>query len=415
MKNIIKNTSALFLLSFISLPVSADTTRNSDHIGKGFNYISKEPTLSHCLNESNLGSATLHKNKKSYYTRKISNTDEIKSVFNTAVTKPFNETFSTYEKSVFNNYKKMGNPPAVMYQLSIEKDEIIAKNAFPKLNTQAMHWLETGDKDTFRKYCGDGVIDSVVTGNSISVLVYVMSQSKTWEERHHVAKYLTGAISSGGDILQNYIDNHPEYDFIIDVNTQIDNLITSDWTLDNLVTRLVEFETSDFTHNSVLSYNTNHYIFPTTLSDKSHWELFNDYRPHLNKIESWDSLIQSYHSTRCLSVNNNDKNMLCDLTEQKYQIMGNLCANHETWADCVKPDDKACTLEDGSYCDVITTYEIEPIACENDCSDNNNTINPGTSNQTAKQNSTSGGSIGLFSLLCLMIILALKHPKFRNT
>ncbi|WP_221274604.1 hypothetical protein [Thaumasiovibrio subtropicus] len=293
-------------------------------------------------------------------------------------------------------------PPAIFFDVTIAEHETRPID-LPIYSDTAAELIADGNLAGFRKLCGDEVTDTVTMGRAAFFAVYLTSDSVSHSDRNALTGTLQkGVIEDNPTVLDELVAQNPDVNFIIKAYTLGNTPLPEDLTLSNLKSKVVEFEVAHEQGQSVFKVVTH----PHLLVESEELTLL-DYQPARSVYQSWLNFIDQNWFVRCPAEPGSDHDVACDLTYKKYESMAAICRDHSTWNDCYEPSDKACTLEDGSYCNVLLNYEVKdlpecigdcepelPVECEGECDDAGAALTDDIVG--------SGGSIGFITLLTLL-------------
>lgn len=385
-----------------------DDKKYSSFIGKALNGVSNEVLDKSCIRKKDFQTYRVPNYQKYFVIDVVPDTGELIELMDTmAAQYKYDFRFSRYRYEILDDYVRSGRPPAAAVILSAH-DYLVKSHTGDLEEWGLTPEIETlyrnGDMQRLRKTCFDGIANEALVGRHILAIVTAEADNKTRSEREASAHQLINEMMSKDRSLVQFISDNSEYTYKLSTYSFSENMDLSSWNMFNFREKLLEFEVNGQEYNTLLHLDIANY-WHVIGEDQTQGNKFAYYISPLIAVSDWGTYVEHVYTSRCSASDDLERQELCKLTKIKYESMKATCASIDTWPNCVNPYDKACTLEDGNYCNALDS--LEPIelnhGCEATCeNENKNDDKPDPKkDEDHNVNSSSAGSASLMLLALL--------------
>ncbi|USD66140.1 hypothetical protein [Vibrio sp. SCSIO 43136] len=402
-------------LCLAALPVTslaASSVTDFYHLlGKPVNAVTSEILDQSCLTTKVWGAAEVPTAPKRAIRKTIHSTNDLLSAIDIGRSINFVEDryhHINFRQQIVDDYIAASHPAATVMSLVVPGRAFMMDQSGPEvpseLDAPSEKLLVDRELQQFRSLCGDERLRKYVLGRRLVAIATAESDHKTREERESTALKFSTALTEGGQVLQAFLADHSQYEFSLNVYLYANQDYDSPWTMENFSERLYDFDVNGEEKNTVLFIDSDGYSGSLELMiNWAYYDLFPDVRPAKARVSEWQEFMDRYHGSRCSSDASAERQALCQLTRNKFDAMLSNCADMSTWDSCIAPNDKACTLDDGSYCDALSLVEKIEIeqGCKAECKEDTQD-DPTPTPVTPTDDSASAGSTGLLGLLLLV-------------
>lgn len=223
-------------------------------------------------------------------------------------------------------------------------------SAVPKL------WLESqteAGKINVHQACGDAQVGSVNYGRMSIILINVLSDQHSYQERKAVLNEVSRAIY--GDDIQA-VEALSKYDDAYDIELQV-------FSLDRLLPVGTLSAMDLFLYISNRGHQEDDYV-PVGLKEFSYAHTGYDRldsNQAINTRGKWQGYMRTFYYRQC-AEDDGSLTQLCEQTERMYfKMVGDYCGNATMRDRCVAPEHSACELDEGVSCDALRYTESEGV------------------------------------------------------
>lgn len=405
-----------FSMAVVSCFASASPDNDkkySSFIGKALNGVSKEVVEASCISKQDFQTYRIPNYQKYVSMGAISDTADLIDLLDVMASEyKYDFRFAKFRDQILEDYVRNGRPPAAVVSMSAHDFEVLSRIGDLEewgLTPETEMLYKNGETHALRKTCLDGIVDDVLVGRHLLAIVTAKADTKTRKQRELVAHQLVNTMIDKERSVVQFLSNNPNYEFTL--NTYSFSGITNitSWNMFNFREKFLEFETNGEEYNTILRFNILRYGLLVDDETKNRENDFAFYVKPQSVVSDWAEYIDKTYTSRCSSSDDLERQALCKLTKIKYESMKATCASIDTWPDCANPYNKACTLEDGNYCDALKS--LEPIelnhGCEATCENENKNDDENDDKPDPKKdedhnvNSSSAGSASLMVLALL--------------
>ncbi|MCE7577839.1 hypothetical protein LZS94_10060 [Aliivibrio fischeri] len=270
---------------------------------------------------------------------------------------------ASYKKSMAREVHDISDSTSAVFKIS-EETNALQYNGWPEIHPYPRQWLNGSEqgKVNFRNFCGDGYIDKVTAGKSLNLVIDIQSESKSVIERKGVAAEVKAAFglfgaSAGSSQMEELKKYQKDYSFFMKAYLEGSRVPVSDINLDNVYSRLVEFENEGTAYAKLISFTSQRYDPPNWGDD--HATVFANVSIPLETIEGWRKHMDDQYYPKCNNASG-EISGICIQTQEKYNEMETNCSNASSWDACIPVDSNICKLEGGTSCNDLINYDNTP-------------------------------------------------------
>ncbi|MGL6312716.1 hypothetical protein [Vibrio sp. WXL103] len=217
-------------------------------------------------------------------------------------------------------------------------------------------WLESqteAGKINVHQACGDAQVGSVAYGRMSIILINVLSDLHSYQERKVVLNEVSSAIY--GDDIQA-VEALSKYDDAYNIELQV-------FSLDKLLPVGTLSAMDVFLYINNRGHQDDDYV-PVALREFSYAHTGYDLLDSNEAIETrdkWQSYMRTSYYRQC-AEDDGSLTRLCEQTEQMYfKMVEDYCGNATMRDMCVAPEHSACELDEGVSCDALGYIELEGV------------------------------------------------------